>query len=102
MALTKKDLDNIKVVVKDAVAEGTEELAQMIQRDVVAQMATKQDLAKLEESQRLEFNKVHKRLDVLDVWQASFRDLVKILAEKNVLTSEEAARLGVQLDRRVA
>ncbi len=60
MALTKQDLQAIKGVVKDAVEaqdikgvvkkaldDGFEELAQMIQRDVVERMATKDDLSKV-------------------------------------------------------
>ncbi len=41
------EAQDIKGVVKKAVDDGFEELAQMIQRDVVGQMATKDDLGKV-------------------------------------------------------
>ncbi len=89
MSLTKNDLQAIEGIVAKRVAEGTEELARLVnkgfqeQHDFIA----------------VGFQKVNNRLDALDVARADLRDLVTILASKNVLTVEEAARLGVPLRR---
>lgn len=100
MALTKNDLNNIKAVVKDAVVEGVEDLARMIQHDVVAHMATKEDIVRLEA--RLDdddgrFTAVERRLDRIDSHVADVaanqRQLVSTLAGKRVLTPEETRAL---------
>jgi len=92
MALTKADLTAIKHVVVEGVGEAIEDVVSpRLQRIETRLDAVETTLVKM-----------NRRLDVFDVWQSNFRDLVKLLADKNVLTSEEAARLGVQLNRRAA
>jgi len=88
MALTKKDLQAIEGIVE----KHADELAGVVNKGF-------QDVERRFENVNTRFDALERRLDVLDVWQSDFRDLVKLLADKNVLTHEEAARLGVKLDR---
>lgn len=99
MALTKDDLQAIDSIVAKHTTEGTDDLARIVNDGFQGSQNLIQETQDL---MTVEFRKVNNRLDALDVWRADFRDLVRMLAAKKVLTVEEAGILHVHLDHPVA
>jgi len=111
MALTRTDLKNIKELIFGVVDERFEALVRMIQNDVVAHMATKDDLAGVVarlDSVEARLGGIETRLDSVEPQVSSHshrldhieshladvaanqRKLIGILAAKRVLTNDEA------------